>query len=240
MRRRTISRGTMCSAIARDYELVVIHTSAPTLARRWGTRGGAEIAEPGCAGGAGRRARGGAAGGDAARSARRWIGWGARSSTSPAAMSPLGLPLAEIDGLSFRREGQIVHNPERALIGSFDELPSVMDVYARDLEIENYFIGYLKHPYVSHYTGRGCPAQCTFCLWPQTVGGHKYRARSPEGVAREMAHAQRALPAGEGVLFRRRHFHRVRSRAPARSRSSSASWGSPGAAMRGRMSTTRR
>ena len=44
------------------------------------------------------------------------------------------------------------------MIQNFDDLPSVMDVYARDLTIENYFIGYLKHPYVSHYTGRGCPA----------------------------------------------------------------------------------
>jgi hypothetical protein len=37
-----------------------------------------------------------------------------------------------------------------------DELPFVAPVYRRDLKIENYFIGYLKHPYVSLYTGRGC------------------------------------------------------------------------------------
>ena len=37
-----------------------------------------------------------------------------------------------------------------------DELPFVAPVYQRDLKIENYFIGYLKHPYVSIYTGRGC------------------------------------------------------------------------------------
>ncbi len=87
------------------------------------------------------------------------------------------------------------------LITSFDELPSVMDVYARDLTIENYAIGYLKHPYVSHYTGRGCPAQCTFCLWPQTVGGHKYRAKSPEAVEREMAHASALFPQVKEFFF---------------------------------------
>ena len=38
--------------------------------------------------------------------------------------------------------------------------------------MEKYFIGYLKHPYISFYTGRGCKSRCTFCLWPQTVGGH--------------------------------------------------------------------
>ena len=31
------------------------------------------------------------------------------------------------------------------------------------------------HPYMSWYTGRGCKSRCTFCLWPQTIGGHKYR-----------------------------------------------------------------
>ena len=94
-----------------------------------------------------------------------------------------------------------MHNPERELIAKFDDLPSVMDVYKRDLRIENYFIGYLKHPYVSHYTGRGCPAQCTFCLWPQTVGGHRYRARSPESVLREMRHAKSLFPQVEEFFF---------------------------------------
>ncbi len=82
-----------------------------------------------------------------------------------------GRPLAEIDGLSYWKEGKVVHNPERAMIQDMDSLPWVVDVYKRDLQIEKYSIGYLKEPYVSLYTGRGCPAQCTFCLWPQTIGG---------------------------------------------------------------------
>ena len=55
----------------------------------------------------------------------------------------------------------------------------MVDVYKRDLVIEDYFIGYLLHPYVSLYTGRGCRSRCTFCLWPQTIGGHRYRTRTP-------------------------------------------------------------
>ena len=57
---------------------------------------------------------------------------------------------------------QTYYNESGRAVGlraDMDALPSVMDVYQRDLEIERYFIGYLKHPYVSHYTGRGCPAQ---------------------------------------------------------------------------------
>jgi pyridoxal phosphate enzyme (YggS family) len=56
-----------------------------------------------------------------------------------------GRPLAEIDGLSFRNpEGKIIHNRERELITNMDVLPSVVDVYKRDLEIEKYFIGHLQ------------------------------------------------------------------------------------------------
>ncbi len=50
------------------------------------------------------------------------------------------------------------------------------------------------HPYLSFYTGRGCPGRCTYCLWPQTMSGHGYRTRSPESVYREMAVAKDMFP----------------------------------------------
>ena len=58
-----------------------------------------------------------------------------------------------------------------------DELPWMADVYGATSNPE-IFHRLPLHPYMSLYTGRGCPAQCTFCLWPQTIGGHKYRVRS--------------------------------------------------------------
>jgi radical SAM superfamily enzyme YgiQ (UPF0313 family) len=67
--------------------------------------------------------------------------------------------------------------------------------------IEQYFIGYLLHPYVSLYTGRGCRSKCTFCLWPQTVGGHRYRTRSVEHVVAEIAQAQRHFPNVKEYFF---------------------------------------
>ena len=186
--------------IARDYETAVIHTSAPTL------RGDAALAEalknqqPGM--------QVGLVGAHAAvlpaetLAASEAIDWaGRREFDFTCRDVAAGLPLREIAGLSWRDEGRVVHNPERPLIADFDALPSVMDVYKRDLTPENYAIGYLRHPYVSHYTGRGCPAQCTFCLWPQTVGGHQYRARSPGGVAREMAHAKELFPQAKEFFF---------------------------------------
>jgi hopanoid biosynthesis associated radical SAM protein HpnJ len=97
----------------------------------------------------------------------------------------------EITGLSYRDKfGNIRHNEERQLIHDWDAMPSVLPVYARDLDVSKYFIGYLQHPYISFYTGRGCPAKCTFCLWPQTIGGHLYRTKTPDAVGREMAEAK--------------------------------------------------
>ena len=112
-----------------------------------------------------------------------------------------GRPLDAIAGLSFKKDGKIIHNPERELIANMDTLPWVADVYKRDLQIEKYFIGYLLHPYISLYTGRGCPAQCSFCLWPQTIGGHKYRVRSPQNVADEMAYMKRHFPQVKEFFF---------------------------------------
>ena len=113
-----------------------------------------------------------------------------------------GLPLEDIKGLSYRRaDGSIVHNLPRAMIENMDDLPFVAPVYQRDLKIENYFIGYLKHPYVSFYTGRGCRSKCTFCLWPQTVGGHRYRVRSAQSVIEEVKWIKENMPNVQEIMF---------------------------------------
>ncbi len=113
-----------------------------------------------------------------------------------------GRPLAEVDGLCFRdASGEIVRTPDRAMIENMDSLPFVSEVYKPDLRVEDYFIGYLKHPYISLYTGRGCRSKCTFCLWPQTVGGNRYRVRSPENVLEEIRYIQKAFPQVEEIFF---------------------------------------
>jgi hopanoid biosynthesis associated radical SAM protein HpnJ len=113
-----------------------------------------------------------------------------------------GRDWGSIDGISFRNNaGVIIHNKDRATLEDMDQLPFVTDVYKRDLRIEDYFIGYLMHPYVSLYTGRGCKSHCTFCLWPQTVGGHRYRVRSPGHVAEEIRHAKQMFPQVREFFF---------------------------------------
>ncbi len=113
-----------------------------------------------------------------------------------------GRDFASVAGLSWRKaDGTIVHNEDRVIVGNMDDLPFVTPVYKRDLVIENYFGGYLKHPYISFYTGRGCKSRCSFCLWPQTIGGHRYRTRSVGHVIEELAWAKKAFPQVKEFFF---------------------------------------
>jgi hopanoid biosynthesis associated radical SAM protein HpnJ len=113
-----------------------------------------------------------------------------------------GRPLSEIKGISYRNDsGEIHHNPDREVLEDMDSLPFVSPVYRRDLDLQKYFGGYLKHPYVSFYTGRGCKSRCTFCLWPQTVGGHNYRTRSVPHVIEEVKYVMREMPEVKEIFF---------------------------------------
>ncbi len=105
-----------------------------------------------------------------------------------------GSPLQKVDGIAYRSNGSIRRNPDRKPIENLDALPFVTKIYARDLNIDYYYNGYLKHPYVSFYAGRGCRARCSFCLWPHTISGHTYRVRSPENVYEELVYAKQTFP----------------------------------------------
>jgi len=188
-------------AAARQHELCVIHTSTPSFASDVQVAQAMKDANPALK-----------------------IGFvGAKVAVQPAESLQQGAPIdfvarnefdftclevaegrdfAAIDGISYRdANGRLVHNKDRAILQDMDQLPFVSDVYKRDLRIEDYFIGYLMHPYVSIYTGRGCKSRCTFCLWPQTVGGHTYRVRSPGHVADEVRSIQRNFPQVREIFF---------------------------------------
>lgn len=112
-----------------------------------------------------------------------------------------GKKLEEIAGISFRKDGQIFHNPDRPLIEDLDALPFAVEIYKRDLDITKYNIPFLHHPYVSFYTSRGCPAQCTFCLWPQTMCSHRWRIRTSDNVIAEVRRARELFPQAKEIFF---------------------------------------
>jgi hopanoid biosynthesis associated radical SAM protein HpnJ len=112
-----------------------------------------------------------------------------------------GRPLAEIAGISYRQKGQIHHNPDRPYIEDLDALPFVTEIYHRDLVMERYQIPYLRYPYVSFYTGRGCPGACVYCLWPQTFTGRRYRVRRVANVVAEVRRTLELFPQMAELFF---------------------------------------
>src|SRR5579884_2781378 len=112
-----------------------------------------------------------------------------------------GVPLSELPGVSYRKDGEVVHNPEGGVIENLDELPWVTKVYKRDLDFRRYNVPFLLNPYVSFYTTRGCPAMCTFCLWPQTHSGHRWRLRSSDDIVNECRYVLENFPGLKEIFF---------------------------------------
>jgi hopanoid biosynthesis associated radical SAM protein HpnJ len=187
--------------MARVYDLVVLHTSAPSFASDVRTVEAMKAVNPELkAGFIGAKVAVDPSGSLSASKAVDFVAGNEFDFTIKEVAE--GREWQRIAGLSFRNaEGRIVHNEPRAILENMDALPFVTPVYKRDLRIEDYFIGYLKHPYLSLYTGRGCKSRCTFCLWPQTVGGHRYRTRSVGHVVDEIAWAQKAFPQVREFFF---------------------------------------
>lgn len=102
--------------------------------------------------------------------------------------------LSLVDGISYRKDGSIIHNPDRAYIENLDEFPFVSEIYKKYLDINKYFFSAATLPMVMIMTGRGCPSRCFFCVYPQTFHGHKYRLRSAENVVAEFEWIVNNLP----------------------------------------------
>jgi hopanoid biosynthesis associated radical SAM protein HpnJ len=112
-----------------------------------------------------------------------------------------GKPLEDILNVSYLKDDRVIHNAERAPLHDLDNLPLASEIYKRDLDITKYNVPFLLHPYIAFYSSRGCPALCTFCLWPQTISGHAWRTRSNENVAAEVKLAWELFPNLEEIFF---------------------------------------
>jgi hypothetical protein len=145
-----------CLRIARDFDHVIINTSTPSLKNDCQVAEAIKNQKPGTTiGFVGAHAMVLPTETLKASRAIDWVGRKEFDFTCKEVAE--GRDLAVIAGLSYRdQDGKIKHNPEREMIPDMDSLPWVADVYKRDLQIEKYFIGYLLHPYVCLYTGRGC------------------------------------------------------------------------------------
>lgn len=190
-----------CLLIARDYDLVVLYTSTPTLALDIATAGAIKLQQP----------------------AAVTVLVGPHVSVLPEETLRLagtavdiicrgefdyaikelceGVAWELIAGLSFRRGCDMVHTPDRPPLKDLDALPFAAQVYQRDLPVNEYIIPHFLHPYVSIYSSRGCPSRCIYCLWPQTFSGRTMRCRSPENVAAEVKWIIENIPQTKEISF---------------------------------------
>jgi hopanoid biosynthesis associated radical SAM protein HpnJ len=188
--------------IARDYDMVVLHTSTPSFRSDVRVAEAIKAAKPdtviGFVGGHVTSTP------EQSLRAAPVIDYVARKEFDTAVVAIAeGRDYASVKGISYRQGDQVVHNDEPPPLTTeqLDALPFVTDVYARDLDYKKYNSPYCQYPYVSLYTGRGCPARCTFCLWPQVTTGHTYRVRSVGNVLEEVSHMKRLFPEMKELFF---------------------------------------
>ncbi|MCL2182522.1 MAG: B12-binding domain-containing radical SAM protein [Chitinispirillia bacterium] len=110
--------------------------------------------------------------------------------------------LTNIRGLAFRdSSGKIRKNEARPYIDDLDAIPPVSHLYHKHLDITPYFYGHSRHPLVVIVTGRGCPFQCTYCVLPQTMQGHRYRKRSIESIVQEFLYIRDNFPGVKEIMI---------------------------------------
>ena len=199
-------------AMANDFELLVLFTSSPGFSCGRAHRRDDERRQPEDEGGF-RRTAGDHRAGEIAASFQGHRFVVRREFDHQIAQYAKGTPLSDLPGVSYWKDGDVVHNPEGGVIENLDELPWVTKVYKRDLDFKRYNVPFLLNPFISFYTTRGCPAMCTFCLWPQTHSGHRWRLRSSDDVAAECKYTLENFPGLKEIFFDDDTFNYRKARA---------------------------
>jgi len=95
--------------------------------------------------------------------------------------------LKSVNGISYREDGEIIHNDHRSLIKNLDTLPfpayHLLPIEKYNFKLDVPDVG--KLPALNVITSRGCPIGCAFCATSKMLG-KKWRARSPSNVLDEL------------------------------------------------------
>jgi radical SAM superfamily enzyme YgiQ (UPF0313 family) len=93
--------------------------------------------------------------------------------------------IEKIDGVGYRKDGEIRINPVQRVIQNLDSLPQP----ARELlDLDQYRIRKKRSTMI--ITSRGCPHGCAYCSG-HLVTGTSFRARTPEAILKEMMACQK-------------------------------------------------
>lgn len=112
-----------------------------------------------------------------------------------------GKKLFEVRGLCFRDDSEFVKTTPMPPIENMDEIPFAAQFIKEYLNECDYFFAAATYPSIQIFTGRGCPCRCNFCVYPQTMHGHKYRARSPKSVVSEFEYIAENFPSVKEIVI---------------------------------------
>ncbi|MEK6936807.1 MAG: radical SAM protein [Nanoarchaeota archaeon] len=93
-------------------------------------------------------------------------------------------PLSSVLGITYREFGRVIVNEKKPFEENLDSLPFPdRDDFAMESYVQGFYAGKKTAMMLQ---SRGCPARCTFCIWPQTMTGHSHRRRSPKNICDEI------------------------------------------------------
>ena len=92
--------------------------------------------------------------------------------------------LSGVRGITFRTGDVINDNGDGKMCQKLDSIPFPdRETIPWQWYLEAW---YSRKPFMNMMTARGCPYHCAFCLWPQSMYGHKQRLRSLDNVFEEL------------------------------------------------------
>ncbi|MFH1562569.1 MAG: radical SAM protein [Nitrospirota bacterium] len=105
--------------------------------------------------------------------------------------------IKDIQGLSYRTDGKIVHNPAREFISNLDELPFPA---WHLIDPKDYRMPFKGVPFLLVATSRGCPYKCTFCA-DKAFYGTKLRLKSPKRLVDELEWVKKTYGVAEFLFW---------------------------------------
>lgn len=109
--------------------------------------------------------------------------------------------LRTVKGLYYRKEKELITNKPMEPITDLDNIPFAAKLIKKYLDPKDYFFAASEYPEIQIFTGRGCMCRCYFCVYPQVMHGHKYRARSAENVVKEFEYIVNEIPEIKEVVI---------------------------------------
>lgn len=107
----------------------------------------------------------------------------------------------QVRGLCLRREETFIRTGIMPSIKNLDDIPFASAFIKDNLNERDYFFAAATYPSIQIFTGRGCPFHCNFCVYPQTMHGHIFRARSAENVVDEFEYIAENFPDVKEVVI---------------------------------------